>query len=71
MIVVADASPLNYLIQIECDGVLQKLYGRVLVPAAVIEELCHPGAPSVVANWSKSIPDWIEVRAIAFQPDSA
>jgi len=41
MIVVADASPLNYLIQVNCDTLLQDLYGRVLVPATVIEELRH------------------------------
>jgi len=45
MIVVADASPLNYLIQIECDSFLEELYGKVLVPAAVIAELRHPAAP--------------------------
>ncbi len=29
MIVVADASPLNYLIQIELEALLQKHFGRV------------------------------------------
>src|SRR6201984_430665 len=43
MIVVADASPLNYLIQIQCDILLPKLFGKVLVPAAVIVDLLHPG----------------------------
>ena len=41
MIVVADASPLNYLIHIESEELLKKLYGRVIVPTAVIEELAH------------------------------
>lgn len=45
MIVVADASPLNYLIQIESEELLKKLYGRVIVPTAVIEELAHIRAP--------------------------
>ena len=45
MIVVADASALNYLIQIECENLLQRLFGRVLIPVAVIEELRHPAAP--------------------------
>ncbi len=71
MIVVADASPLNYLIQLECENVLQKLFSRVLVPFAVIEELRHPAAPSPVATWVKNFPGWIEVLAIASQPDSA
>ncbi len=38
MIVVADASPLNYLIQIDCDPLLARLFGRVFVPSAVMEE---------------------------------
>jgi predicted nucleic acid-binding protein len=71
MIVVADASPLNYLIQIECAGLLRQLYGRVLVPSAVIEELRHPAAPFMVTNWLKCVPDWIEVRAIAPRQDPA
>jgi predicted nucleic acid-binding protein len=49
---------------------LQKLFSRVLVPVAVIEELRHPAAPSAVATWVKNIPEWIEVRAIASQPES-
>jgi uncharacterized protein len=48
MIVVADASPLNYLIQIDSDNLLHELFGRVLVPAAVMEELGHPRAPVMV-----------------------
>lgn len=29
MIVVADTSPLNYLIQISCDGLLPRLFGKI------------------------------------------
>jgi len=39
VIVVADASPLHYLILIEHVHVLPALYGRVLVPPAVVTEL--------------------------------
>lgn len=35
IVVVADTSPLNYLIQINCDHVLPSLYERVFVPSAV------------------------------------
>jgi len=38
MIVVADTSPLNYLIQIECVYLLPELYGEILVPAAVTKK---------------------------------
>lgn len=48
MIVVADTSPLNYLIQIESDELLPRLYGRIVIPAGVLEELKHPSAPPAV-----------------------
>jgi predicted nucleic acid-binding protein len=62
MIVVADASPLNYLIQIECDALLPKLFGKVLVPAGVIKEFRHPATPPSVASWLSRMPSWVEVR---------
>jgi predicted nucleic acid-binding protein len=71
MIVVADASPLNYLIQIESANILHALFGRVLVPAAVMEELRHSRAPSEVKSWLLQIPSWIEVRARAAPPEEA
>jgi predicted nucleic acid-binding protein len=39
MIVVADSSPLGYLILIEHTHVLPSLYGRVLIPPGVSDEL--------------------------------
>ena len=63
MIVVADTSPLNYLILIESVEVLPKLYGRILVPPAVQEELLSPRAPAVVREWVQNPPAWLEVKA--------
>ena len=71
MIVIADASPLNYLIQVNCDGLMRDLYRQVLVPATVVEELRHPSAPASVAIWSSDIPSWIEVRTVRLRPDAA
>jgi predicted nucleic acid-binding protein len=42
MIVVADTTPINYLILIEEIDVLTKLYGRVIIPHVVREELLRP-----------------------------
>ncbi len=69
MIVVADASPLNYLIQIDCDPLLARLFGRVFVPSAVMEELRHPATPPAVASWLSHIPSWIEVRVVSARRD--
>jgi hypothetical protein len=39
MIVIADTTPLNHLILIEQIDLLRALYGRVIVPQAVLSEL--------------------------------
>ena len=63
MIVVADASPLCYLILIEEVYVLPALYGRVIVPPAVMTELNHERTPSVVREWFSAKPEWLHVQA--------
>lgn len=70
MIVVADTAPLNYLIQIECDGLLIKLYKRIIVPVGVMTELSHTAAPASVRDWLVRVPSWIEVLQTAAPPDS-
>jgi len=39
MIVVADATPLNYLILIGHPDVLQKRFNQVVIPSAVVDEV--------------------------------
>jgi predicted nucleic acid-binding protein len=39
MIVVADTTPIRYLVGIEREHLLPALYGRVLIPPAVAAEL--------------------------------
>lgn len=68
MIVVADTSPLNYLIQIECDGLLPLLYKRVLVPSGVMLELRSPRAPEAVRTWLTRVPAWIDVGSTTSPP---
>jgi predicted nucleic acid-binding protein len=64
MIVVADPSPLNYLIRLGHPEVLQEIYGRVLVPEAVLAEMRHPEAPSEVRAWALAPPNWIELMHV-------
>ncbi len=71
MIVVADTSPLNYLIQIGCESLLPALYKRVVVPSAVLSELSHASAPQAIRKWLLDVPNWIEIRDITSQPDAA
>lgn len=62
MIVVADTSPLNYLILIGYVDVLEALYRHVTIPPAVRDELLHPSAPPSVRAWMQTPPHWLEVR---------
>lgn len=69
MIVVADTSPLNYLIRLRKAEILPDLYGRVVVPRAVLSELQHPRAPEPARSWAATPPAWLEVvRVRAIDP---
>lgn len=63
MQVVADTSPLNYLVWIELVEVLPKLYGQVIIPPEVRHELLAADAPLVVQSWASHPPNWIEIAA--------
>jgi hypothetical protein len=52
VIVIADTSPLNYLIRLGHSDILREIYGRVLVPCAVLIEMKHPEAPPEVRAWA-------------------
>ena len=67
MIVIADTTPLNYLVLIGQSNLLPRLYGRVLIPPTVYEELQAEGAPASVRDWAAHRPAWLEVRP-AFLP---
>jgi predicted nucleic acid-binding protein len=63
-LVVADTSPIFYLLSIGHIEVLPQLFGAVFVPDAVHKELCHPAAPPVVRDWVAAIPVWVEVTTV-------
>lgn len=63
ILVVADTSPIHYLVLIDAVGFLPRLYDRVVLPSAVFAELTHPNAPSAVRSWAGALPQWTEVRA--------
>jgi predicted nucleic acid-binding protein len=71
MIIVADASPLNYLTQLQCVEIPEQLYGRVLVPQAVMQELRNEHAPVAVREWSSTLPSWAEVGHLAASQDNS
>jgi predicted nucleic acid-binding protein len=64
MVAVTDTGPLNYLIQLGLDSLLQQLYGRLLVPQGVLFEMSHPLAPTAVRDWASQPPVWAEAKFI-------
>jgi predicted nucleic acid-binding protein len=64
MIVIADTTPLNYLILIGHSEVLPKLYGRVIIPKAVYEELQQDHTPAAVRSQIAARPPWLEVQQV-------
>ena len=62
MLVVADTSPLRYLVVIQAIEILPLLYERVVVPQAVLTELQHPRSPREVRAWLATPPAWGEIR---------
>src|SRR5688500_2263077 len=61
MLVVADTSPLRYLIVIQAIEILPLLYERVVMPQAVFTELQHPRSPHEVRSWLAALPAWVEI----------
>jgi len=71
MIVIADTTPLHYLVLINCADILRKLYGRVIIPMSVLEELQAEGTQPAVKAWLANRPDWLEVRQASVPSDLA
>ena len=63
MIVVSDTSPINYLILIELQDLLPKLFDRILIPEAVHRKLQSAAAPDPIKPVLAEAPDWLEVRS--------
>ncbi|MFM9958113.1 MAG: DUF3368 domain-containing protein [Phycisphaerales bacterium] len=61
MIVVADTSPLNYLVLVGAEHTLGSLFTEVVIPSAVRDELLADAAPTAVRKWMGSPPDWLRV----------
>jgi predicted nucleic acid-binding protein len=58
MIVVADTSPLNYLVLLGHIDILANIYAEVLVPQTVLDELKDSDAPADVRAWAAAPPRW-------------
>jgi predicted nucleic acid-binding protein len=60
---VCDMGPLHYLVLIECDHILPRLFDRVITARVVIDkEMSDPRAPEAVRCWTVTPPSWLEVK---------
>jgi len=64
MIVVADTSPLNYLVVTGYDHLLPKLFDSIFIPPAVFDELNDPSAPEPVLRWVDALPGWVHIQPV-------
>jgi predicted nucleic acid-binding protein len=69
VIVVADTSSLNYLVRMKRAEILRALYGRVVIPHAVRNEMLATGAPQDVCAWAAELPAWVDlISALRIDP---
>src|SRR6266545_2367554 len=57
-VVVADTSPINYLVQIDAVELLPKVFESITISAAVHAELAHQRTPAVVSDSCTAGPRW-------------
>ncbi len=63
MIVVSDTTPLNYLALVGEIELLPKIFGRVLIPPAVLKELMSDRTPEAVRRLLVTAPSWLEIKS--------
>lgn len=61
-IVVADTSPLNYLVLIGKVDLFPLLFERIIIPREVYSELTSPHAPLPIQEWIEQRASWLEVQ---------
>jgi predicted nucleic acid-binding protein len=69
MIVIADATPLHYLIMIYRAELLPGLFDRVLIPPVVFDDLQHVETPESVRHWIGHPPGWLRIEPLRSAPD--
>jgi predicted nucleic acid-binding protein len=71
MLVIADTSPLHYLILLESTDILPILFGRIVIPRAVAAELQQPQTPAVVRSWMATPPTWLDIQDVGTVSDAS
>jgi predicted nucleic acid-binding protein len=61
---VSNTTPLRHLIAIDQEHILPKIYGEIIVPRAVHDELTHAGTPQKVKEFLRIPPAWYQIRDV-------
>jgi predicted nucleic acid-binding protein len=64
MIVVADTSPINYLLLINQIDLLPRLFQQIIIPDVVRDEMLDPDAPLVLQEWIANPPSWLTIQSV-------
>ena len=56
----------NYLVLLGYIEILPKIYGEVLIPQAVLDELQDSDAPVEVRAWVSTPPAWLRISSIVY-----
>jgi predicted nucleic acid-binding protein len=70
ILVVADTTPIRYLVEVGYEYLLPRLFTKVWIPGAVASELAQERTPVVIRQWAQQLPSWIEVRKIDGPPSA-
>jgi predicted nucleic acid-binding protein len=69
MIVVSDTSPILYLFLIDLLDLLPQLYGQIIIPDMVRNEMGAVGAPDDLRKWVANPPEWLTIQSVMVEPD--
>jgi predicted nucleic acid-binding protein len=62
-VVVADTSPLHYLVLCDAERILPRLFRQVVIPPTVFREMQQPHTPPTVRQWAAALPSWVAVQS--------
>lgn len=68
-VIISDTSPIHYLALIKESTILPALFGQIVIPKEVSNELQKPKTPNIVKAFAVSLPAWLEIRAISVPID--
>ncbi|MDH3601856.1 MAG: DUF3368 domain-containing protein [Candidatus Tectomicrobia bacterium] len=59
----------RYLVVLEATDILPALFGDVLIPPAVFNELQQTSTPVGVRTWFANLPPWVRIQPLITSPD--